>query len=110
MKPGLGTLSDFIILSRNREMKDKDEILEEIRALSESVEKERNDFCLKAIRLADAVVRNRDTIRDLKGTIGGPICDLIEADERYEKAVEAFDAACERLRKCLKRGRKRGAR
>lgn len=90
-------------------MKDKDKILEEVRALSEATEMAREDFCIKSLRLADAVVRNRDTIRDLKGTIGGPICDLIEADERYKKAVEAFDAACERLGKFLKAERKRGA-
>ena len=90
-------------------MKDKDEILEEIRALREAKEKASKDFCIKAIRLADSCVRNRDTIRDLKGAIGGYICEFIEADERYDKAVNEFDAACERLRKCLKDGRKRGA-
>lgn len=82
-------------------MEPKDQILKEVDAFTTAAEKAREDFQIRAIRLADAVVRNRDTIRDLKGSIGGYTCAFIEAQERYTKAVREVTEACVRLHRFL---------
>lgn len=78
-------------------MEEKDELIEKMRELSAKAENARNEFYAAAVLLADAVVRNRDTIRDLNGAIGGPTCAFIDADERYTKALNEAMAACESI-------------
>lgn len=82
-------------------MENREEILEQIQALSAAAEKTRRDYYAKAIRVADEAVRNKDNIGDIRYVIAGLIREYMEADERYEKAVSEVNAACERLKQCL---------
>ena len=90
-------------------METKDELIEEVRALSEAAEKARLDYYARAITLADEVVRNRENIGDIRCVISGLISKYMEADERYTKAVDEATAACERFANCLRADRKGGA-
>ena len=90
-------------------MENPNEILEQIQALSAAAENARMDYCAKAIALADEVVRNRENIGDIRCVISGLISKYMEADERYTKAVDEVNAACERLKQCINGKRKGGA-
>ena len=82
-------------------MKDRDEIIREVKAINADVEMARHKLNATAIRLAEAVLKNRDTIGDIRNLISKEIRDFIEAEEQYTKSRDEAAAACERLIKCL---------
>lgn len=90
-------------------MDDHNELIEEIRALSAEAEKARGEFHSAAVRLADAVLLNRNNAGDIRNAIAGEISAYTEADKRYTKAVSEVTAACARLSQFVSNRRKGGA-
>lgn len=82
-------------------MKDANTILEEVNDLNAEAARLREEFKAKAVRLADAVVRNRHESGKLIEMFFNLINDYMEADDRYSAAVNEATDACERLKKCV---------
>lgn len=86
-----------------------EELLGEARALSAEAEKARGEFYAAAVRLADAVLCNRNNAGDIRNAISGEIGAYTEEDKRYAKAVAEATAAYARLSQFISNRRNGGA-
>ena len=82
-------------------MKDANTILEEVNALNAECARLREEFKTYAVRLADAIVKERFNVVTPQELCGEQIRAYMEADDRYTKAVNEATAACERLTKSI---------